>query len=130
MSYIIIIGALFAFWIYRDAKKWGYSQNIAILWALGSILAPYIAIPIYFLFGRKFQITSRQKEQDMQTIEAEAVFVGEMVDCPMCASKVQEDAAACPRCGYSLKLLCNKCGHALDREWKVCPYCQEKAPGK
>ena len=132
MSFIIIIGALFAWWVYRDAKKWGYGQKIAMLWACGTIVFPYVIVPLYFVLGRKFQIKPRQQQADLdlQTIEGEAVFVGDMVDCPMCASKVQGDFANCPRCGYSLKRICAKCGRDLERDWKVCPYCQEPAGEK
>ncbi len=132
MSYVVIIGMLFAFWVYRDAKKWGYAQKTAMLWAMGTVVFPYVLVPVYFLFARRFQIRPREqrREEDLKTIEAEAVFGGEMVDCPMCAAKVSEEKSVCPRCGYSLKLTCTACGRALQRDWKACPYCQTAAPEK
>lgn len=129
MSLYVIIGLLAAFWVYRDAQKYGYSKNIALLWAMGNIFMVLLFLPLYLLMGRKPQMHSNRRVEE-KTIDAEATFHGVMRDCPMCAKKVQEDFKVCPYCGYTLKLSCEKCGQELKREWKSCPYCQTEAPEK
>ena len=130
MSFSILIGALVAPWVYRDAKKkWGYSRNTALLWALATVVSFYIVIPVYFIFGRKLQMV-KSTPTDTSTIEGEAVDVSEKADCPMCASKVPVSFEKCPHCGYTLKFVCSKCGRDIKRDWKTCPYCGELTPEK
>lgn len=134
MHFIIVISMLAAFWVYRDAQKFGYQKNIALLWALGTIVLFWVVFPIYLLLGRKFQVKNKQKQNkkiEQATIEADAVsFEAATAECPMCAKSVQEDATKCPYCGYTLTLFCANCGEALERQWQHCPHCQAKSPEK
>lgn len=129
MSLLMLLGIVAAFWVYRDAQKFGYSKNFALLWAVGNIMMVAIFFPLYLLVGRKPQMKSNRRIEE-KTIEAEAVFSGEVLDCPMCARHVQVDFKVCPYCGYSLTLNCENCGQELKREFKTCPYCQTEAPDK
>ncbi|MGL5270465.1 MAG: double zinc ribbon domain-containing protein [Selenomonadaceae bacterium] len=133
MSFFMLIRLAVALWLYRDARKWGYSQSMALLWGAATVVVPYyIALVVYLLFGRKYQLRQREKKEDYaaETIEAEVISAGTFVDCPMCASKVGEEQTVCPRCGYTLVPVCSKCGRRLEREWKTCPYCQQITPEK
>ena len=132
MSFFMIIRLAIALWLYRDARKWGYSQSLALLWGAVTAVVPYITVPVYLLFGRKYQIRQREKKTEYaaETIEGEVVSAGTFVDCPMCAGKVGEDQTVCTYCGYTLVPVCGKCGQMLEREWKTCPYCQQIAPEK
>ena len=134
MSIHMLLSAIVAVWIYYDAKKkCGYSQNAALLWALGAVLAVYVVALVYLLFGRKPRNIARQSDAAAQVTEAggeEATDVSEKVNCPMCGGSVPASFSRCPRCGYTLKLCCTNCGRELEREWKTCPYCGTAAPEK
>lgn len=133
-SIIHLIGAIAAVWVYRDAKSKGHSILNALLWAAGNIAFVLIFFPMYLLVGRRQQMPSNRTEEERRldeiTIDAEAEFVGNTVDCPMCARKVKEDYKLCPYCGFSLKPQCENCGADLERHWKVCPSCQTEVKGK
>jgi len=132
MSLFMLVRLGIALWLYRDARKWGYSQSLALLWGAATVIVPYVTLPVYLLFGRKYQIRQREKKADYEaaTIEAEVISAGTFVDCPMCAGKVGEEQTVCPHCGYTLLPVCSKCGQTLERDWKICPYCQQTTSGK
>ncbi len=133
MSLFMIVRLAVALLLYRDARKCGYSQSLALLWGAATVVVPYyITLAVYLLFGRKYQLWQREKKAEYaaETIEGEVISAGTFVDCPMCASKVGEEQTVCPRCGYTLMPVCSKCGQALERNWKTCPYCQQTTPEK
>ncbi len=43
--------------------------------------------------------------------------------CPGCGKPVAETEHTCPFCGFRLREFCQKCGAALNPEWRVCPFC-------
>lgn len=113
-----LIGAIAAYWVYNDAKGRGHSTTTALLWALGTLAALIIFLPLYLIFGRKQPVRREEK-----TIDIEAIPVEERMCCPMCGSVVKEDFVVCPYCGHTLKPKCEKCGRELNRQWRACPYC-------
>lgn len=44
------------------------------------------------------------------------------MNCPACATELQEQWVACPLCGVRVNSEC-ACGNKLDPSWKVCPVC-------
>lgn len=44
------------------------------------------------------------------------------MNCPACATELQEQWVACPLCGVRVHSEC-ACGNKLDPSWKVCPVC-------
>lgn len=130
MPFIILISALAACWVYRDAQKYGYGKSVALLWAVGTIAVFLVTFPVYLLFGRKFRMGNKKIEHErieQTTIEAEAE---DMQRCPMCDKSVGADAKHCPHCGYTLQLVCKNCGEPLERYWPCCPNCKEASPEK
>jgi hypothetical protein len=135
MSIYFILSAVIAYLIYRDAKnKWGYSQNTAMLWALGTLALPYVVGVAYILLGRKprWKIPQEAKPSDAVTYEGgeDAVDISEKIPCPMCGSRVPSSFGQCPKCGYTLHFCCTHCGSTLERGAKYCPECGTKAPDK
>jgi len=47
--------------------------------------------------------------------------------CHECGAVIDEDYAACPRCGARLASTCDTCGRVLQRQWNFCPYCAHGA---
>ncbi len=43
--------------------------------------------------------------------------------CPSCGHGLQGDFNICPYCGAKLKVNCPSCGKEVSDEWKICPYC-------
>ena len=130
-SITFIIGFIAAYWVYNDARGRGHELGTALLWSLGTLAMIFVFLPLYLLFGRKPRMTAAGRPQSRDdVIDVEATPVEETVYCPMCASKVKETYKACPHCGHTLKPRCESCGRELNREWRVCPYCEAPAPHK
>ena len=131
----LLLSIIAALLVYRDTKKWGYSSNTRLLWALGTAAAPYIVGLFYLILGRRLHGRGRvprpvYPDEDVSRPEGEAVDVSETIGCPMCGSQVPSSFQQCPKCGYTMKLLCLNCGRELERDWKSCPYCGADAPKK
>lgn len=127
MTFSYLIAAIAAYWVFNDARGHGHNMSTALLWAVGTVAAIVIFLPLYLLFGRKRPINPHR---DDNIIDVEAIPVEETIKCPMCASKVKEDFKACPHCGFTLKPSCTSCGKELNREWRVCPYCETPTDAK
>lgn len=128
------IGIAAALWLYFDAKKRGFDLQTTLLWSAGAVLLGIIAPPFLFFYIAFYSWRSRKgmmgAKKVRDAIDIEATVIDDAIvkiNCPMCASKVREDAANCPHCGYTLVPKCKACGKELNREWKVCPYCQTPA---
>ena len=94
----MLIGILTAFFVYNDAKKRGHGAVTAILWSVGSIVVPYIILPLYLLLGRRNQ---QRQYNDNDVIDIEATVIEEET------------------------MSCTKCGHKIEEDFLVCPYCQQ-----
>jgi RNA polymerase subunit RPABC4/transcription elongation factor Spt4 len=129
-----IIGFAAGLWLYTDAQKRKYDQQTTLFWSAGAVLIGSVVTPMLFFYIAFYFWRSRKgmigtnKHNDTIDIEAEVVDASiEKINCPMCGNKVREDAANCPRCGYTLVPKCRQCGKELNRDWKVCPHCQTPA---
>ena len=100
----MLIGLLIAFFVYNDARKRGSGLIRAILWSVGSVVVPYVVLPLYLLVGRttkeKNQYYDKPRDQyyDNDVIDIEATVVEETINCTKCGSKVKEDSLVCPYC--------------------------------
>lgn len=123
-----------ALFVYYDTGKRGYGSNKRLLWTLGAAILPYVVVVLYLLIGRRMprgRVPKTVQSGDNASWQSgEPVNVSETVGCPMCASQVPASFQQCPKCGYTLKLLCLECGRALERDWRTCPYCGADAPKK
>jgi RNA polymerase subunit RPABC4/transcription elongation factor Spt4 len=126
LNFMLIIGAVAAYWVYNDARRLGREQGTALLWALGTVPLPFIILPLYLVLGRRQPAVRRPPE----VVDIEAVPVEETMYCPMCGRKVKEEYQACPYCSHTLRPKCTSCGRELRRDWKICPYCEAPATGK
>ncbi len=122
----IAVSAFAAYWVFNDARRFGYGTGMALLWALGTIPFPFVFLPLYLLLGRKPQPVKRAAE----VVDVEGVPVEETVCCPMCGGRVKEEYKACPFCSHTLRPQCASCGRELRRDWKTCPYCETPAGPK
>ena len=59
-------------------------------------------------------------EELVRVIEVEAE---ENFQCPKCGSAVDREFKSCPYCMYLLRNVCESCEQELKPEWKMCPYC-------
>ncbi|MBP2656818.1 MAG: hypothetical protein H6Q73_4387 [Firmicutes bacterium] len=122
----LIVAGFAAYWVYNDAKGFGYDNGSAAMWALGTFLLLIVVLPLYLVIGRKPQYKRREEP----TIDIEGTAVEDTMLCPMCGGKVRQDYNACPYCSHTLQPKCTQCGRDLEREWRTCPYCQTPTPGK
>lgn len=128
MTISLLIGAVASYWVYNDARGRGHDLGSALLWAVGTLAALIIFLPLYLLIGRRSPMKPRR---NADIIDVEATRVDEeTIKCPMCASKIKEEFKICPYCGFTLKPACAACGKELNREWRVCPYCQTPTESK
>lgn len=130
----LIIGLVAGAWLYFDAQKRNFNQRTVFLWSAGAVLLGFAAPPFLFGYIAFYYWRSRKgmmgANKVKNAIDIEATVIDDSIvhiNCPMCGSKVREDAASCPYCGYTLVPKCTKCGEELNRAWKVCPYCQTPA---
>jgi RNA polymerase subunit RPABC4/transcription elongation factor Spt4 len=122
---VVIAGAA-AYWVFNDAKGRGHENGTAIMWSIGTFALLIIFLPLYLVFGRKRMVTRREEP----VVDIEAVPVDQIMFCPMCGKKVQNDFVTCPYCSHTLNPKCVKCGRDLNREWRTCPYCEAQATSK
>ena len=98
----MLFGLLTAFFLYNDAKKRGYGAIMLILWSVGSVVMPYVFVPLYLLFGRKTkereQHYDREQYYDNDVIDIEAIVVEETINCTKCGNEIKEDCSVCPNC--------------------------------
>lgn len=127
MTLGFLLAAIAAYWVYNDARGRGHDISTALLWAVGTLAAMIIFLPLYLLFGRKRPMKPRRNDD---IIDVEATPVEETIKCPMCTNRVKEEFKACPYCGFTLKPTCTSCGKELNREWRLCPYCQTPTDAK
>lgn len=50
----------------------------------------------------------------------------ELGDCPKCGCQLLPGFVFCPNCGFELKRKCSKCDVFVDRDYKYCPYCNNR----
>ncbi|MBC8014937.1 MAG: hypothetical protein H7X79_04245 [Sporomusaceae bacterium] len=99
MIVTLLIGILTALFVYNDAKGRGHGEITARLWSAGSMIMPYLILPVYLLIGRKAKQQNRQSQYDnSDVIDIEATIVEETIDCSMCGRKIKEDFVVCPYC--------------------------------
>ncbi|MBU2703261.1 putative RNA-binding Zn-ribbon protein involved in translation (DUF1610 family) [Sporomusaceae bacterium BoRhaA] len=123
-----LIGLLFAYWIYRDAKSRGSSLGSVAVWMLGSLTSLwFLFVPLYFIFGRK---KKDLQNPDDNTIDVDATVLEEPFTCTMCGKEVKAQFKVCPYCGHTLRPKCAHCGRDVDRYWRNCPYCHEPLDAK
>lgn len=122
----IVIAGLAAYWVYNDAKGRGHEKGTAIMWSVGTFVLLIIFLPLYLIFGRKPKLTRREEP----VIDIESVPADQLMHCPMCGKKVQNDFKTCPYCSHTLNPKCEQCGRELNREWRTCPYCEAQATPK
>lgn len=95
----LLIGILTALYVYNDAKGRGHGEITARLWSAGSMVMPYVILPVYLLIGRKAKPQSRQSQYDSSdVIDIEATIVEETIDCSRCGRTIKEDFVVCPYC--------------------------------
>lgn len=70
--------------------------------------------------------TFEQKYQD--AIEEEALLreIGISEKCPSCGHNIEKDWILCPYCHTKIKKKCVHCGAAIELPWNLCPYCGEQ----
>jgi RNA polymerase subunit RPABC4/transcription elongation factor Spt4 len=129
-----LLGLVVGAWLYFDAKKRNFNSRNILLWPSGAVLLGFVAPSFLFFYVALYYWRSRKgmmgAKRTKDAIDIEATVIDDsivQINCPMCASRVREDAASCPHCGYTLVPKCTKCGKELNREWKACPYCQTPA---
>ena len=50
----------------------------------------------------------------------------ELGDCPKCGYQLLPGFIFCPNCGFELKRKCSGCDVYVDRDYKYCPYCNNR----
>ncbi|MBQ6517169.1 MAG: zinc-ribbon domain-containing protein [Anaerolineaceae bacterium] len=111
-------------WVLRDIRSRTRDPFMIILSVLFVIVLFLPGVFVYlFIRPRK---TFEQKYQD--AIEEEALLreIGISEKCPSCGHSIQSDWILCPYCHTKIKKKCVKCGKAIDLPWNLCPYCGEQ----
>lgn len=50
--------------------------------------------------------------------------------CIKCGKAIQKEFKICPYCGQNQEILCENCKKAVAPDWSTCPYCAHPLPGK
>lgn len=94
--FVALLTVLVGYFIYVDAKRRGRETAIALLWAVASVMLPIAGIPLYFLFGRKQAIPTKDHEDGI--IDIEAAVLEETITCSNCGKEMDKELLACPHC--------------------------------
>ena len=132
LTYAIAFGAAFVIalwigtiiWVFRDIRSRTRDPFMIILSVLIVIILFIPGVLVYlFIRPRK---TFEQKYQE--AIEEEAVLreIGVSDRCPSCGHNIQSDWILCPYCHTKVKKKCVHCGQNLELPWNLCPYCGEQ----
>lgn len=124
VAFIIALWIGLILWVLRDIRSRTRDPFMIILSVLFVIILFIPGIFIYlFIRPRK---TFEQKYQD--AIEEEAILreIGISEKCPSCGHTVQADWIICPYCHTKIKKKCVHCGKGLELPWNICPYCGEQ----
>ena len=111
-------------WVLQDIRSRTRDPFMIILSALFVIVLFIPGIFVYLFIRPKK--TFEQKYQD--AIEEEALLreIGISEKCPSCGHTIQSDWILCPYCHTKIKKKCVQCGRALELPWNLCPYCGEQ----
>lgn len=132
LTYVIAFGAAFIIalwvglilWVLRDIRSRTRDPFMIILSVLFVIVLFIPGIFVYLLVRPRKNF--EQKYQD--AIEEEALLreIGVSERCPSCGHNIQSDWILCPYCHTKIKKKCVSCGKALELPWNLCPYCGEQ----
>ena len=124
IAFLIALWIGLILWVLRDIRSRTRDPFMIILSVLFVIVLFIPGIFIYlFIRPRK---TFEQKYQD--AIEEEALLreIGVSEKCPSCGHNIQSDWILCPYCHTKVKKKCVNCGKAIELPWNLCPYCGEQ----
>lgn len=111
-------------WVLRDIRSRTRDPFMIIL-SVFFIIVLFIPGIFIYLFVRPRK-TFEQKYQDALEEEALLREIGVSEKCPSCGHAVQSDWILCPYCHTKIKKKCVSCGAALELPWNLCPYCGEQ----
>ncbi|NTW29484.1 MAG: zinc ribbon domain-containing protein [Coriobacteriia bacterium] len=123
--FAIVLYAATIFWTFRDANRRG---AMGWFWAL-VIAVSIVFFPIalvFYIVVRPPETLEDTRERELEILARETELRRDHQTCSRCQSFVQEDYIVCPKCMATLRKPCTSCGHALELEWNVCPYCATK----
>ena len=124
IAFIIALWIGLILWVIRDIRSRTRDPFMIILSVFFVIILFIPGVFIYlFIRPRK---TFEQKYQD--AIEEEAILreIGISEKCPSCGHTIQKDWIICPYCHTKIKKKCVHCGKELELPWNICPYCGEQ----
>ena len=113
---LVAVYVLSIIWVVRDAYQRG---TVWYIWAIVA-LVPILGVIAYCLLRPPLLQIDRD-EQELEGNCDTTLFLGRC--------DLETDYVLCPNCHQRLKNQCQKCGHALDPSWTVCPYCATPLPG-
>ena len=119
IAFIIALWIGLILWVLRDIRSRTRDPFMIIL-SVFFVIVLFIPGVFVYLFIRPRK-TFEQKYQD--TIEEEAILreIGISEKCPSCGHTVQKDWIICPYCHTKIKKKCVHCGKELELPWNICP---------
>ena len=87
MYYMLLIIRLVALvWISRDTVRRGKSTAICVLWGVGALIIPIIAVPLWIVVRPEIKRPDKKGE------------VHQLRECQDCGLYVDENVSECPHC--------------------------------
>ena len=128
IAFLIALWIGLIIWVMRDIRSRSRDPFMIILSILIIVVLLLPGIFIYLLLRPRK--TFEQKYQD--AIEEEAVLreIGISEKCPSCGHEINSDWIICPYCHTKLKKQCVQCHKPIELPWNICPYCgtQQQKP--
>ena len=124
IAFIIALWIGLILWVLRDIRSRTRDPFMIILSIL-IVIVLFIPGIFVYLFLRP-QKTFEQKYTEALEEEALLREIGISERCPSCGHNIQDDWIICPYCHTKIKKKCVSCGKAIELPWHVCPYCGEQ----
>ena len=110
-------------WAFLDARR-RIEDKFLIGCATVGAMIPFLG-PLVYLIVRPPELLADARERDIEIAAAQARLNSATAQqCPHCDAPGDKDFLRCPSCLRKLREPCGSCARPVEREWRICPYCE------
>lgn len=120
---IAVVWLALVAWAFLDARR-RIDDRFLVGCATVGALIPFLG-PLVYLIVRPPELLADVRERDIEIAAAKARLESAAAhQCPHCDAPGHRDFLRCPSCLRKLREPCGSCARPVEREWRICPYCE------